>query len=152
MGNSKQKIIDKLKCIPDDLSEEEIIERLYLMMRLEQSKQRCEKEGSFTDEQVTAHFADKSSALDRGIEDMEAGRELPLQEAMEKVTELRNERRNAKEEKGSDEIENKRNCENKKKDEAMLELYSLLGQGYKAMQEGCESSIDEVKERIYFNE
>ena len=100
-------------------------------MRLEQSKQRCEKEGSFTDEQVTAHFADKSSALDRGIEDMEAGRELPLQEAMEKVTELRNERRNAKEEKGSDEIENKRNCENKKKDEAMLELYSLLGQGYK---------------------
>lgn len=152
MGNSKQKIIDKLKCIPDDLSEEEIIERLYRMMRLEQSKQRCEKEGSFTDEQVTAHFADKSSALDRGIEDMEAGRELPLQEAMEKVTELRNERRNAKEEKGSDEIENKRNCENKKKDEAMLELYSLLGQGYKAMQEGCESSIDEVKERIYFNE
>ena len=152
MGNSKQKIIEKLNCIPDDLSEEEIIERLYRMMRLEQSKQRCEKEGSFTDEQVTAHFADKSSALDRGIEDMEAGRELPLQEAMEKVTELRNERRNAKEEKGSDEIEKKRNCENKKKDEAMLELYSLLGQGYKAMQEGCESSIDEVKERIYFNE
>ena len=152
MGNTKKKIIEKLNCIPDDLSEEEIIERLYRMMRLEQSKQRCEKEGSFTDEQVTAHFADKSSALDRGIEDMEAGRELPLQEAMEKVTELRNERRNAKEEKGSDEIENKRNCENKKKDEAMLELYSLLGQGYKAMQEGCESSIDEVKERIYFNE
>lgn len=73
MGNSKQKIIEKLNCIPDDLSEEEIIERLYRMMRLEQSKQRCEKEGSFTDEQVTAHFADKLSALDRGIEDMEAG-------------------------------------------------------------------------------
>lgn len=94
MGNSKQKIIEKLNCIPDDLSEEKIIERLYRMMRLEDSKQRYEKEGSFTDEQVTAHFADKSSALDRGIEDMEAGRELPLQEAMEKVTELRNERRN----------------------------------------------------------
>ncbi len=90
MGNSKQKIIEKLNCIPDDLSEEEIIERLYRMMRLEQSKQRCEKEGNFTDEQVTAHFADKSSALDRGIDDMEEGRELPLQEAMEKVTELRN--------------------------------------------------------------
>ena len=27
MGNSKQKIIEKLNCIPDDLSEEEIIER-----------------------------------------------------------------------------------------------------------------------------
>ena len=88
MGNSKQKIIEKLNCIPDDLSEEEIIERLYRMMLLEQSKQRCGKEGSFTDEQVTAHFADKLSALDRGIEDMEAGRELPLQEAMEKVTEV----------------------------------------------------------------
>ena len=80
MGNSKQKIIEKLNCIPDDLSEEEIIERLYRMMRLEHSKQRCEKE------------------------------------------------------------------------ESMLELYSLLGQGYTAMQEGRESSIDEVKERIYFNE
>lgn len=80
MGNSKQKIIEKLNCIPDDLSEEEIIERLYQMIRLEHSKQRCEKE------------------------------------------------------------------------ESMLELYSLLGQGYKAMQEGRESSIDEVKERIYFNE
>ena len=94
MGNSKQKIIEKLNCIPDDLSEEEIIERLYRMMRLEHSKQRYEKEGSFTDEQVTAHFVDKLSALDCGIEDMEAGRERPLQEAMEKVTELRNERRN----------------------------------------------------------
>ena len=80
MGNSKQKIIEKLNCIPDDLSEEEIIERLYRMMRLEHSKQRCEKGKS------------------------------------------------------------------------MLELYSLLGQGYKAMQEGRESSINEVKERIYFNE
>ncbi|MCM1246533.1 MAG: hypothetical protein NC293_12900 [Roseburia sp.] len=36
----------------------------------------------------------------------------------------------------------------KKKDEAKLELYTLLGQGYKAMQEGRESSIEEVKERI----
>jgi predicted transcriptional regulator len=95
MGNSKQKIIEKLNCIPDGLSEEEIIERLYRMTRLEHSKQRCEKEGIFTDEQVMAHFADESSALDRGIEDMEAGRELPLQKAMEKVSELRNERRNS---------------------------------------------------------
>lgn len=34
--------------------------------------------------------------LDRGIDDMEAGRELPLAEAIDKVTELRNVRRNAK--------------------------------------------------------
>ena len=35
--------------------------------------------------------------LDRGIDDMEAGRELPLDEAFEKITELRNMRRNARE-------------------------------------------------------
>ncbi len=33
--------------------------------------------------------------LDRGIDDMEAGRELPLTEAFDKITELRNRRRNA---------------------------------------------------------
>lgn len=32
--------------------------------------------------------------LDRGIDDMEAGRELPLKEAFVKITELRNRRRN----------------------------------------------------------
>ena len=34
------------------------------------------------------------SALNRGIHDMEAGRELPLNEAMKKITELWNIRRN----------------------------------------------------------
>ncbi len=33
--------------------------------------------------------------LDRGIDDMEARRELPLTEAFVKITELRNKRRNA---------------------------------------------------------
>lgn len=36
------------------------------------------------------------SALDRGIDDMEAGRELPLDKAMKKITELRNIRRDAR--------------------------------------------------------
>ncbi len=36
------------------------------------------------------------SMLDRGIDDMESGRELPLDEAFEKITELRNIRRNAR--------------------------------------------------------
>lgn len=35
--------------------------------------------------------------LDRGIDDMESGRELPLDEAFEKITELRNMRRDARE-------------------------------------------------------
>lgn len=34
--------------------------------------------------------------LDRGIDDMEAGRELPLDDAFKKITELRDARRNAR--------------------------------------------------------
>lgn len=34
--------------------------------------------------------------LDRGIDDMEAGRELPLNNAFKKITELRDIRRNAR--------------------------------------------------------
>lgn len=34
--------------------------------------------------------------LDRGIDDMEAGRELPLEAAFQKITELRDDRRNAR--------------------------------------------------------
>lgn len=52
-----------------------------------------------TEEAVCVDFErDKSlrNALDRGIDDMEAGRELPLDEAMKKATELRNVRRNAR--------------------------------------------------------
>ena len=74
------------------------------------------------------------SELNYGIADMEAGRELPLDEAMEKITELRNVFR------GVEKIE--------KLDEATLELYSLLVQGYTAMQEGREIAIDEVKAQI----
>lgn len=51
------------------------------------------------EEKVYVDFEkDKSlrNALDRGIDDMEAGRELPLDEAMKKITELRNVRRNAR--------------------------------------------------------
>ena len=34
--------------------------------------------------------------LERGIDDMEAGRELPLEDAFRKITELRDARRNAR--------------------------------------------------------
>lgn len=59
MSNSKQNIIEKLNHISDDMTEEQIIERLYMLMRLEHSKKRCEEEGVYTDEDVTAHFAAK---------------------------------------------------------------------------------------------
>lgn len=34
--------------------------------------------------------------LDRGIDEMEAGKELPLDEAFQKISELRNRKRNAR--------------------------------------------------------
>ena len=34
--------------------------------------------------------------LDRGIDDMEAGRELPFEDSFKKITELRDARRNAR--------------------------------------------------------
>lgn len=38
--------------------------------------------------------------------------------------------------------------ENEKEDVSKLELYRLIGEGYKAMQEGKESTLESVKERI----
>jgi predicted transcriptional regulator len=49
-----------------------------------------------TDKNMTVELdgdKDLRSALNRGIDDMEAGRELPLDEAMKKITELRESRR-----------------------------------------------------------
>lgn len=43
----------------------------------------------------TINYEKMLKMLDRGIDDMEAGRELPLTEAFVKITELRNRRRNA---------------------------------------------------------
>ncbi len=49
------------------------------------------------DEKVneTINYEKMLKMLDQGIDDMEAGRELPLTEAFVKITELRNRRRNA---------------------------------------------------------
>lgn len=38
--------------------------------------------------------------------------------------------------------------ENEKQDESKLELYRLIGEGYKAMQEGRETTLESVKEKI----
>ncbi len=43
----------------------------------------------------TTNYERLFKMLDKGIDDMEAGRELPLTEAFVKITELRNRRRNA---------------------------------------------------------
>lgn len=42
----------------------------------------------------------------------------------------------------------KKKKEQSPSDESKLELYTLLGEGYKAMKEGRESSVDAVKQRL----
>lgn len=59
MSKSKKNILEKLDKIPDDMSEEQIIERLYMLMRLDHSMKRCEEEGVYSDEEVQAHFVAK---------------------------------------------------------------------------------------------
>lgn len=64
MSDSKASIIEKLNHISDDRNEEEIIERLYMLMRLEHSQNRCEREGVYSDEEVAEHFAAKKLIID----------------------------------------------------------------------------------------
>lgn len=33
-------------------------------------------------------------------------------------------------------------------DKSKLEFYRLIGEGYKAMQDGCTSTVDEVKDKL----
>lgn len=61
MNGSKASIIEKLNHILDDMTEEQIIERLYMLMRLEHSRNRCEEEGTFLDED----FAEKRRTISR---------------------------------------------------------------------------------------
>ncbi len=49
-----------------------------------------ESQDSFTKSQTLLHM------LDKGIDDMEAGRELSLEDAFTKINELRDARKNAK--------------------------------------------------------
>lgn len=46
MSTAKVTIIENINKISDDLDEMEIIERLYLLSRLEHSRKRCQKEGT----------------------------------------------------------------------------------------------------------
>lgn len=59
MSESKSQVIKILNSIPDDMSEMEIVERLYMLTRLEHSIERCEKEGVYTNDEVRAHFANR---------------------------------------------------------------------------------------------
>lgn len=45
--------------MPDDMDESQLIERLYMLMRLEHSQKRCDAEGTYSDEDVVAYFERK---------------------------------------------------------------------------------------------
>lgn len=57
MSTSKANVIEKINQMPDDMDEEQLLERLYMLVRLEHSRKRCEKEGVYSDEELIRHFA-----------------------------------------------------------------------------------------------
>lgn len=60
MSTAKSLVIDKINMISDDITDEmQIVEQLYILMKLEHSKKRCEKEGTLSTEEVRKHFEEK---------------------------------------------------------------------------------------------
>ena len=56
MSGSKASVIEKINRMPDELNEFELIERLYMLSRLEDSSQRCHTLGSLSVEDVSEYF------------------------------------------------------------------------------------------------
>ncbi|MBO5146943.1 MAG: hypothetical protein J6C19_15695 [Lachnospiraceae bacterium] len=60
MSTAKQIVMNELLNISDDIQDEfEILESLYKMVKLEQSRKSAREEGTLTTEEVRAHFARK---------------------------------------------------------------------------------------------
>lgn len=60
MSTAKQTIMNELLNISDDIQDEfEILESLYKMVKLEQSRKSVREDGTLTTEEVRAHFARK---------------------------------------------------------------------------------------------
>ena len=56
MSEAKAAVMKKLQNMPDDILDEmEIISRLYMLVRLENSRKKCE-DGVLTDEELDEHF------------------------------------------------------------------------------------------------
>ena len=62
MSTAKQLLINRINTVSDDMEELEIIERLYMLARLEHSIHRCETEGTLTTDEVRNHFKNKREA------------------------------------------------------------------------------------------
>ena len=60
MSNAKAAIMEHLKLISDDMKDEdEVLNRLYMLIRLEHSKERCKSEGTVSDDEVAEYFSKK---------------------------------------------------------------------------------------------
>lgn len=60
MSTAKSLVIDKINMISDDITDEmQIVEQLYILMKLEHSKKRCEEEGTLSTGEVRKHFEEK---------------------------------------------------------------------------------------------
>jgi len=60
MSNAKNTIMEHLNLISDDVTDEtEVLNRLYMLMRLEHSKERCKTEGALPDAEVAEYFSKK---------------------------------------------------------------------------------------------
>lgn len=60
MSTAKQMVMNELLNISDDIQDEfEILESLYKMVKLEQSRKSAREEGTLTTEEVRAHFDQK---------------------------------------------------------------------------------------------
>lgn len=63
MSTAKATVIERINNISDNLDEMQIIERLYMLARLEHSIKRCENEGTVSDSELDSHFRAKREAL-----------------------------------------------------------------------------------------
>lgn len=59
MSSSKANVIKIISSMPDDMNETQLIDHLYMLLRLEHSKKRCEDERTYSDEEVALHFKKK---------------------------------------------------------------------------------------------
>jgi hypothetical protein len=62
MSTAKTIMIERINNFSDDLNEMQILERLYMLSRLEHSMNRCEEEGTIPDDELDSHFQRKREA------------------------------------------------------------------------------------------
>ena len=59
MSTAKELIIDRVNNMSDDMDENQMIDRLYMLSRLEHSRKRCQEEGTIKDSELDEHFKEK---------------------------------------------------------------------------------------------